>query len=131
MDQLIGINVVLELDLVFYMNSMFEVVFVNGFCYFVVVGEFDQVVYWWIKDYGGVILVWLLMLIVVNVKVVEVYGVDILVVIGYDEGGILFQYFQGIFMVVLMMVDVVLILVLVVGGINDVCGVKVVLVFGV
>lgn len=130
MNKLFGVFVIVNCDLV-YIWLILEIV-IDEKVFVVIVNDIlDERIFKLLKENDIKIVYRLFIFIIENVKVVEEFGIDVYVVIGFDEGGMVLEWVIGIFLIVLMIVDVINIFVMVVGGIGDVRGVCVVFVLGV
>lgn len=136
MEKFFGVNLILMVENDIWMLVIFLVIKEEGVKVVVYIGYGDGllklVLFDELKVVGIIIIYCDINLMLENSCCVEQVGVDIIVVIGFDEGGMLLGIVFGIFIIVLLIVDVVQwVLVMVVGGIIDVWGVCVVYVLGV
>lgn len=121
-DKNFGINILLPINP--FSEALLNAAIDEGVKYFATVGDADSIVFKKIKENNGVIIHRPLNPNSENMREAESLGVDLLVVTGYDEGGVIPSQQIGTFSIVPAMVDSVSIPVLVAGGINDKRGVK-------
>lgn len=121
-DKNFGINILLPINP--FSEALLNAAIDEGVKYFATVGDADSIVFKKIKENNGVIIHRPLNPNSENMREAESLGVDLLVVTGYDEGGVIPSQQIGTFSIVPAMVDSVSIPVLAAGGINDKRGVK-------
>ena len=101
-----------------------EMILEEGVKHFITVGEANQSIFNFIKEHGGVIIHRPLNPTLQEMHQAEMWGADLLVATGYDEGGYIPTSSWGTFTIVPAGVGAVTIPVLAAGGINDCRGVK-------
>lgn len=107
-----------------YAKNLIQVSLEEGIKIFVAVGEINENIIKMIKDSGATLLYRQLTPTVEGSKRLEQLGVDVLVVTGYDEGGLLPQNRIGTFSILPSIASVVDTPILVTGGINDINSVR-------
>lgn len=107
-----------------YTRELLDMAFEENVKYFAIVGEAHKELFEKIRQHQGIIIFRPLTPTVDQMKLGELYGADILVATGSDEGGVLPQQEYGTFTVVPEMADAVNVPVLAAGGINDHRGVN-------